>query len=90
MNLLIYGHVSTKVTGLLMIMAINVDVHLYTGGSRLSWIFWEHANPSGLSVLIGIKLIKLYKNEIIQKIRAMQESGLTAVWLKRDPPVFNI
>ena len=42
---------------------------------------------SGLSVLICIKLIKLYKNKIIQKIRAKQESGLTAVWLKRDPPV---
>ena len=42
---------------------------------------------SGLSVLICIKLIKLYKNEIIQKIRAKRESGLTAVWLKRDPPV---
>ena len=42
---------------------------------------------SGLSVLICIKLIKLYKNEIIQKIRAKQESGLTAVRLKRDPPV---
>ena len=42
---------------------------------------------SGLSVLICIKLIKLYKNEIIQKIRAKRESGLTAVRLKRDPPV---
>ena len=42
---------------------------------------------SGLSVLICIKLIKLYKNEIIQKIRAKRESGLTTVWLKRDPPV---
>ena len=44
---------------------------------------------SGLSVLICIKLIKLYKNEIIQKIRAKRESGLTAVRLKRDPPVYN-
>ena len=44
---------------------------------------------SGLSVLICIKLIKLYKNEIIQKIRAKRESGLTAVRLKRDPPVFK-
>ena len=44
---------------------------------------------SGLSVLICIKLIKLYKNEIIQKIRAKQESGLTTVRLKRDPPVFG-
>ena len=44
---------------------------------------------SGLSALICIKLIKLYKNEIIQKIRAKWESGLTAVWLKRDPPVLH-
>ena len=44
---------------------------------------------SGLSVLICIKLIKLYKNEIIQKIRAKWESGLTAVWLKQDPPVLT-
>ena len=43
---------------------------------------------SDLSVLICIKLIKLYKNEIIQKIWAMQESSLTAVRLKRDPPVY--
>ena len=43
---------------------------------------------SGLSVLICITLIKLYKNEIIQKILAKQESSLTAVWLKQDPPVF--
>ena len=43
---------------------------------------------SGLSVLICIKLIKLYKNEIIQKIQAKWESGLTAVRLKWDPPVF--
>ena len=42
---------------------------------------------SGLSVLICIKLIKLYKNEIIQKIWAKRESGLTTVRLKRDPPV---
>ena len=46
---------------------------------------------SGLSVLICIKLIKLYKNEIIQKIRAKRESGLTAVRLKRDPPdILNV
>ena len=45
---------------------------------------------SGLSVLICIKLIKLYKNEIIQKIRAKWESGLTAVWLQRDPPVYRV
>ena len=44
---------------------------------------------SGLSILICIKLIKLYKNEIIQKIRAKRESSLTAVRLKRDPPVYR-
>ena len=31
---------------------------LYTGGSRLSWIVWEHENLSALSVLIYIKLYK--------------------------------
>ena len=44
-----------------------------TGGSRLSQIFWEHENLSGLSViwLISTKIyIKLYKekeNKILAK-----------------------
>ena len=33
-------------------------MHIYTSGSHLSWIFWEHENLSGLSVLIYIKLYK--------------------------------
>ena len=33
-----------------------------TGGSHLSWIFWEHDNISGLSV-IWLIYIKLYKEK---------------------------
>ena len=33
-------------------------VKMYTGGSHLSRIFWEHENLPGLSVLIYIKLNK--------------------------------
>ena len=29
----------------------------YTGGSRLSWIFWEHENLSGLSIIWLIHLL---------------------------------
>ena len=60
-----------------------------TGGSYLRWIFWEHENLSGLSVLIYIKLYKeKEKNkQFWQKILAKQESGLTTVWLQQDPPV---
>ena len=32
--------------------------HVYnTGGSRLSWIFWEHENLSGLSIIQLIQLL---------------------------------
>ena len=31
--------------------------HWSTGGSHLSWIFWEHENLSGLSVIQLIQLI---------------------------------
>ena len=61
-----------------------------TGGSRLSQIFWEYKNQSGLLV-IRLIYIKLYRKKEAKfwkkKIRAKRESGLTAVWLKRDPPV---
>ena len=59
-----------------------------TGGSCLSWIFWEHENLSCLSV-IWLIYIKLYrkKGKNWQKIWAKQDSGLTAVWLKWDPHV---
>ena len=33
-----------------------------TGGSRLSWIFWEHENQSGLLV-IWLIYIKLYRKK---------------------------
>ena len=64
-----------------------------TGGSRLSQIFWEHENQSSLLViqLIYIKLYrKLYRKKetkFWKKIWAKQESGLTAVQFKWDPPV---
>ena len=57
----------------------------FLGACKSVWLI----SLSGLSVLICIKLIKLYKNEIIQKIRAKRESGLTAVRFKRDPPVLK-
>ena len=62
-----------------------------TGGSHLSQIFWEHENLSGLSVIwhINIKLYKEKEKEFWQKIQAKQESGLTTVWLKWDPPVYE-
>ena len=51
--------------------------------------FWEHEILSGLSViwLIYIKFYKEKEKKIWQEIWAKGESGLTAVWLKRDPPV---
>ena len=62
-----------------------------TGGSCLSQIFWEHENQSSLLViwLIYIKLYRKRKPNFGKKIQAKRESGLTAVRLKRDPPVCN-
>ena len=63
-----------------------------TGGSRLSRIFWEHENLSSLSIirLIQIIIISLIiQRNLATKIRAKQESSLTAVRLKWDPPVTN-
>ena len=53
---------------------------LNTGGSSLSQNFLDHENLSGLSI---IWLISSNLHKIIQ---AKWESGLTAVWLKWDPP----
>ena len=62
-----------------------------TGGSHLSRIFWEHENLSGLRV---IWLIQSYFHWFIWKIYLGKKSGLTRnessltdVWLKWDPPV---
>ena len=33
-----------------------------TGGSHLSWIFWEHENLSGLSIIRLIQLLLLKTN----------------------------
>ena len=62
---------------------------LYTGGSCLSQIFWDHENLSGLSViwLVYIKLIQGKGKKNWQKIWARQEFDLTVVQLKQDPPV---
>ena len=66
-------------------------LEITTGGSRLSRIFWEHEILYGLSV-IRLIYIKLYKEKekkyLAKKIRTKQESGLTTVQLKRDPPVY--
>ena len=53
--------------------------------------FWEHENLSGLSVLIYIKLYKEKQTkQLWQKIQAKWESGLTAVCLKWDPPLYQL
>ena len=55
-----FQHVPTCIVG-----DFNEDVSISsnTGGSCLSWIFWEHENQSGLLV-IWLIYIKLYrKNE---------------------------
>ena len=44
----------------------------YTGGSHLSWIFWEHENQSGLLVMQLI-YIKLYRKKE------------TKFWRKKNP-----
>ena len=65
---------------------------LCTGGSRLSRIFWEHENQSGLLViwLIYIELYRKMENKFWKKkIWAKQDSSLTAVRLKQDPPVLE-
>ena len=47
-----------------------------TGGSHLSWIFMEHENLSGLSILFYMKFCK---EKFWQKIWAKWESSLTTV-----------
>ena len=69
-----------------------VGVRVSTGGSRLSWIFWEHENLSGLSIirLIQLLLISLIRQRnLAEKIQAKRESSLTTVRLKWDPPVLS-
>ena len=46
-----------------------VDIHMYTGGYHLSWIFWEHENQSGLSVmwLIYTKLYSKKEQKFLAK-----------------------
>ena len=62
---------------------------LNTGGSHVSWIFWEHENQFSLLViwLIYIKLHRKKGKKFGKKICAKQESSLTTVGLKWDPPV---
>ena len=65
-----------------------MQIARYTGGSCLSQTFWKHENLSSLSVLkftLNYTKTKLYI--FGKKIWANQESGLTTVWLKWDPPV---
>ena len=67
----------------------KASIEYCTGGSCLSWIFWEHENQSGLLVirLIYIKLYRKKETKFWKKIWAKWESSLTAVQLKQDPPV---
>ena len=63
-----------------------------TGGSHLSQIFWEHENLSQLKHYLAypIIIISLFiQRNLATKIQAKQESGLTAVQLKQDPPVLR-
>ena len=84
--------------GLLGVWYTDTNLYLYlqykhfdiTGRSYLNQIFWEHENLSSLSV-IKLSYIKLYKEKDFgKKIWANQESGLTAVQLKGDPPVYTV
>ena len=52
--------------------------------------FWEHENLSSLSIIWLISTIykEKEKKQFWQNIWAKQESGLTTVWLKWDPPVW--
>ena len=85
-------HLKTTQSDLVIFTNLGLNMatfKLYTGGSRLSQIFWEHENQSGLLViqLIYIKLYRKKETKFWKKIQAKWESSLTAVWLKRDPPV---
>ena len=64
----------------------------YTGGSRLSRIFWEHEKSVRLKhyPAYPITIISLIiQRNLATKIWAKRESSLTTVWLKRDPPVLG-
>ena len=50
------------------------------------------AGKSGLSIILLIPIIiisLIIQRNLAKKIRAKWESGLTAVWLKWDPPVYS-
>ena len=66
----------------------QLGVNHYTGGSHLSWIFWEHENLPGLNVIQLIHYNKFYYTRKFGKtIWAKRESSLTVVCLKQDSPV---
>ena len=64
---------------------------LYTGRSHLSWIFgsmksvWLKHYLAYPIIIISL----IIQRNLATKIQAKQESGLTAVWFKWDPPVFG-
>ena len=69
----------------------HVQCDRHTGGSHLSRIFWEHENLSNLSIILAYPIIiisLIIQKNLATKIWAKWESGLTAVRLKQDPPVF--
>ena len=61
-------------------------LRMHTGGSCLSRNFWEHEKKHYPAYPIIVISLIIQRN-LQTKIRAKQESGLTTVRLKRDPPV---
>ena len=54
----VYGsHYKNSAIILCWILVFMITKELYTGGSRLSRIFWEHENLSGLSIIRLIQLL---------------------------------
>ena len=65
---------------------------MFGSNERLSQNFWEHENvwlkhyPAYLIIYCNFKKLNHSSLEYF-KIQAKQESGLTPVWHKWDPPV---
>ena len=64
--------------------------YIYTGGSRLKLDFlgaWKSVRLKHYLAYPIIIISLIIQRNLATKIWAKWESGLTAVWLKRDPPV---
>ena len=71
---------------------MNMSMYYCTGGSCLSQIFWEHENLVWLKHYLAYPIIiisLIIQRNLATKIWAKRESGLTTVWLKWDPPVYD-